>query len=196
MELFRTDEDLIRTFGNNFWQPRQLIRNNMTFMIRRVNNGYPESFMELVETDGHVYSLFGQIFSLGDDFKSARMTSAIASYIKQYLIRDGLNNTLHAVISLFPLKELKVIDWDEVSNKSHIQEYDSSKNEFYSYSIEVRNGFRKAFHDLGNEAEKRFDLYIKTYRNCPSQKLLEELLQLISSIDPIPRGVLTLISKE
>ena len=196
MELFRTDEDLIRTFDNNFWQPRQLIRNNMTFLIMKVNNGHPESFMELVETDGHVYSLFGQIFSLGDDFKSARMTSAIASYMKQYLLRDGLNNTLHTVIPLFPLKELKVIDWDELSSKSHIQEYDSSKNEFYSYSIEVRNGFRKAFHDLGNEAEKRFDLYIKTYRNCPSQKLLGELLQLISSIDPIPRGVLALISKE
>lgn len=196
VETFRTKDDLLKTFDDNFWQPIQLSHDNMAFMIKNVNNGLPGTFMDILKTEKHTFCAFGKNSSDVSDFESARKGSAIISYLRYCLVQDNIKNVLHSTVSLFPLEEFTFIHWKKISNELKVYEYDKGKNKFHLDTIKISEGFRKTFHNLGNEAEKRFDIYMATYDNSPPQKLMDELLQLISSIKPIPRGVLALICKE
>jgi|GEM_PF-4814295 len=195
VERFRTDEDMARAIDANCWRPKQLSQDGFVVLIRSVGRLPAGSFFDVFCVGDRVYVPFGRV-QPGTALGAALAGSAVLSLLRQLLARDSMEAIAPEVSRLCDIQELTVLEWFGSDPRLLVHRLDSRT--YTSDAVDaVETGlFTKAFHNLGEEADTRIRLFLKAFPSMSPGDLMEELMMLVSVIQPMPSGVLTVMSLE
>ncbi|MBA4387312.1 MAG: hypothetical protein C0404_04980 [Verrucomicrobia bacterium] len=194
LEMYRTEEDLAEAFEQSYWTPKALVKKDMTFVVRLVEGNRHGDFLDLVEAGQHVYCITGRSAEKGG-LRSARKASATLRFLGHQLLHRDLEGALEMTALLFEVADLQLIDWDAESGRMVVHKYSRKKETFGTEEITMKPSESRAFHDLGDEVDRRFRIYIGNFPQSSVMALMDELMLIVRSVEPIPQGTMVLISR-
>lgn len=195
VERFRTDEDMARAIDANCWIPKEVSQDGMTILVRGVGRLPPGTFFDLFRVDDRVYVLFGRVPAAGA-LSAALSASAVLSFLRQLLPRERMEDIASEIADLFEVQELTVLEWVSAGQRLIVHRFDPGARRMDSTTAVQTRSFREVFHSLGDEADTRIRLFLKAFFPPSPARLMEELMMLVSVIQPTPRGVLAMIHRE
>lgn len=194
LEMYRTEEDLAAAFQQNYWTPKAVVRGDMTFVVRLVEGARHGDFLNLIEAGQHVYCVTGRSAEKGN-LPSTLKASATLAFLEQQLFHRDLQGALEMTAFLFEVADLQLIDWDAESGRTVMYRYSRQEETFRSEEITLNPSDSQVFHNLGEEVDRRFRIYIRSFAKSSVMALMDELLLIVRSVEPIPQGTMVLLSR-
>lgn len=195
LEMYRTESNLAEAFEENYWTPKAQVRGEMTFIVRRVEGGRRGAFIDLIETDTHLYGVAGRSAEPGE-LAAVRKASATQEFLRQQSARRDLESGLEMTALLFDVAALQLLDWNGDAGTLTVHTYRREEEAFRAEAVAIQPGEYRVFHDLGEEMDRRFAIYIRRFRPGSAMALMDELLQIVRSVDPVPHGTLMLAGRQ
>lgn len=195
IERFRTDEDMARAIDSNCWKPKEMSQDGTTILVRGIGRLSPGTFFDLFDVDHRVYVLFGRVPARGA-LNATLSGSAILSFLRQLLAQDKMADIASETADLFEVQELTILEWVTTDQRLVVHRFDPGARKTDETATVQTGSFREVFHDLGDEADTRIRLFLKAFSSPSPAKLMEELMMLVSVIQPMPTGVLAVVYRE
>jgi hypothetical protein len=168
----------------------------MTFVLRLVGKGQPGAFLDLLESETGVCGILG-VARDQDDLRATRRASAALRLLKRQLQRRPVPEALSLVARLFPeLAELQLVHWSSETGQLTVHRLAEQTRELEAEPIRLEPGITRFFHNLGAEADRRLDLYLRTFGEESLLDTMEKLLLVVGSMEPAPKGILALVSRQ
>lgn len=197
VEMFRSEKDLVSVFNAAYLQGGEKTGGALEFSAQPMNGGVAGGFMDLFESGNRIVCVFGQVAERdGGELRASLLGSAAVRYVKEQVQEADVITALQTATSVFPFSELRGVCWEKGRPVVVSGRYDPQTRRVVRAEHDVATGPALCFHDLGEVAERRIDLYLRTFPDQSISALMDQLILVVQAIQPRPSGVLCLVGRK
>lgn len=184
-EQFRSEDDLLKTYGKVFLTSKIEKSENVEFSIDKIGEVEVGNFFNIISNSENIFCFFGRVESKEDSLSSAIHVSSLNEYLSKRFIYDDINY-LNKAIDIFKIKELTLI---HVNREIKLYTYSDNKLSVKRVDFENRVIF---FHTFDKKIDREIEIYLKNYNFLTIDELSSDLRELLKT----QNGILVLLKSK
>jgi HAMP domain-containing protein len=190
-EQFRTKEDLMCAFKNEFQSPVQKTIYDIDAAGTLLGCRPMGSFFGIEELQDCGCAVAGKIAE-SEIMEQTQTASAALAFITQSMKNGDISTSLKSALNLFDLTRCECVIWKKSASKVTHWSLETDSRQWQQETVELPDGVPLVFHTMDICIDKRIRTYVDEFKHLPQETLMHEIRMIV---DEKLGGALILIRK-